>query len=64
MLKRIHLLQKKLQAIVLRATVGGHVHVVETAISIFLDDFIRGRSSSKDILDIFPEDLDVKVYNV
>ena len=58
-------LQKKLQGVVLRAAVGGHVDAIKTAVGICLtelNELDEGKSSSREILDTFPEDLGVKVY--
>jgi hypothetical protein len=56
--KRIHFLQEKLQAIVMRAVVGGHIPPIESAISIYVSE---GKSKPKDILDTFPETVNLKV---
>ena len=48
----------KLQAVVLRAAVGGYISPIESAIRVCVTE---GKSNPKDILDAFPEDLDVKV---
>lgn len=64
-LNKIHLLHKKLQAVVLRATVGGHTDAIERAIDICHNEFNikfgEHKSTSNDVLDTFPEDLGVKV---
>ena len=58
-------IQKRLQGVMLRATVGGHVYVIKTTVNICLTELnivlTEGKSSSREILDTFPEDLGVKV---
>ena len=57
-------IQKKLQGVVLRATVGGHVDAIKTAVGICfteLNQLDEGKSNSREILDTFPEDLGIKV---
>ena len=55
------IIQRKLQAVVLRAAVGGYIIPIESAIHVCVTQFNEGKSNPKDILDAFPEDLDVKV---
>ena len=53
------IIQKKLQAVVLRAAVGGYnIFPIVSAIHV---QFNEGKGNPKDILDAFPEDLDMKV---
>ena len=54
-------IQKMLQAVVLRAAVGGFIPPIESAISIRATQLSGGKSNPNDILDTFPEDLGVKV---
>ena len=61
MLKKIHFQQKKLQAVVLRAAVGGYVSPIELAVHVCVTKLNEGKGNAKDILDTFPENVDVKV---
>ena len=59
--KRIHLLQKQLQEVVVRAAIGGHVPPIESAIDFCATQLSESRSSPKDMLDTFPESMNLKV---
>ena len=54
-------IQKRLQSVVLRAAVGGYTLPIVTAVEIRTTVHGVGKSSSKDILDVFPENSNVKV---
>ena len=57
-------IQRRLQSVVLRAAVGGYTLPIETAVEICTTDRgVLSKSSSNDILDVFPENLNVKVWH-